>query len=303
MVAATETVLGVFAHVDTTVRALEQLRAKGYHDLTVYTPVPVHEIEDVLDRDRPVSRVRLFTLIGGLTGTVSGFLLTIWSAVSRPSSAWWCWAGCRASRRARRSTRGSPTTASAWPSTARRAVAARCARSSGAPARRKCAREVRLHPLPVAGRRGGRPDGRRRRGALERQHDPDAPHRARRASVPDARGRRAARERPDHPQGAAGRRGEGTEPGEDLGIVGDDRARALHDLLHALARLHRDGGRGDAGVRRGAVQRGGVLIKRGPGNRGPSECGTTHEATSGMSSRSEERRVGKECRSRWSPYH
>ena len=27
-----------------------------------------------------------------------------------------------------------------------------------------------------------------------------------------------------------------------------------------------------------------VLIKRGPGNRGPLECGTTHEATSGMSS-------------------
>lgn len=81
MVASTETVLGVFAHVDTTVRALEQLRAKGYHDLTVYTPVPVHEIEDVLERDRPVSRVRLFTLIGGLTGTVSGFLLTIWSAL------------------------------------------------------------------------------------------------------------------------------------------------------------------------------------------------------------------------------
>ena len=27
-----------------------------------------------------------------------------------------------------------------------------------------------------------------------------------------------------------------------------------------------------------------VLIKRGPGNRGPTECGTTHEARSGMSS-------------------
>ena len=27
-----------------------------------------------------------------------------------------------------------------------------------------------------------------------------------------------------------------------------------------------------------------VLIKRGPGNRGPTECGTPHEATSGMSS-------------------
>ena len=81
MAAITETVLGVFAHVDTTVRALEELKSKGYHDLTVYTPVPVHEIEDVLERDRPVSPVRLFTLIGGLTGTASGFFLTIWSAM------------------------------------------------------------------------------------------------------------------------------------------------------------------------------------------------------------------------------
>jgi len=78
---ATETVLGVFAHVDTTVRALEELRGKGYHNLEVYTPVPVHEIEDVMERDRPVSPVRLFTLIGGLTGTASGFFLTIWSAL------------------------------------------------------------------------------------------------------------------------------------------------------------------------------------------------------------------------------
>ena len=27
-----KTILGVFAHVDTTVRALEELKAKGYHD-------------------------------------------------------------------------------------------------------------------------------------------------------------------------------------------------------------------------------------------------------------------------------
>jgi ActD protein len=81
MAATGDTVVGVFAHVDTTVRALEELRSKGYHDLAVYTPLPVHEIEEVLERDRPVSRVRLFTLIGGLTGTTSGFLLTIWSAM------------------------------------------------------------------------------------------------------------------------------------------------------------------------------------------------------------------------------
>jgi hypothetical protein len=78
---ATETVVGVFAHVDTTVHALEELRAKGYHDLEVYTPVPVHEIEDVIERDRPVSPVRLFTLVGGLAGTISGFALTIWTSM------------------------------------------------------------------------------------------------------------------------------------------------------------------------------------------------------------------------------
>jgi molybdopterin-containing oxidoreductase family membrane subunit len=81
MPSTTETVVGVFAHVDTTVKALEELRAKGYHDLEVYTPAPVHEIEEVMERGRPVSRVRLFTLIGGLTGTASGFILTIWSAM------------------------------------------------------------------------------------------------------------------------------------------------------------------------------------------------------------------------------
>lgn len=81
MAATTETIVGVFAHVDTTVRALEELRAKGYHDLTVYTPLPVHEIEDVLERDRPVSRVRVFTLLGGIVGLVAAWLLTQWTAL------------------------------------------------------------------------------------------------------------------------------------------------------------------------------------------------------------------------------
>jgi hypothetical protein len=78
---ATTEILGVFAHVDTTVRALEELKAKGYHDLNVYMPVPVHEIEDVIERDRPVSRVRVFTLLGGLTGLASAWILTAWSAL------------------------------------------------------------------------------------------------------------------------------------------------------------------------------------------------------------------------------
>jgi hypothetical protein len=81
MPASTETIVGVFAHVDTTVRALEELKAKGYHDLSVYTPVPVHEIEEIIERDRPVSRVRLFTLLGGLVGVASGWILTGWSSL------------------------------------------------------------------------------------------------------------------------------------------------------------------------------------------------------------------------------
>ena len=30
---------------------------------------------------------------------------------------------------------------------------------------------------------------------------------------------------------------------------------------------------------------------------------TLHDSNNGLDYRSEERRVGKECRSRWSPYH
>ena len=81
MAPATDTVVGVFAHVDTTVRALEELQAKGYRDVEVYSPAPVLEIEDVLERNRPVSGVRLFTLVGGLAGIASAFLITIWTSV------------------------------------------------------------------------------------------------------------------------------------------------------------------------------------------------------------------------------
>jgi len=44
---AAANVLGVFAHVDTTVDAIRQLRAKGFSDLTVYSPTPVEDIEAV----------------------------------------------------------------------------------------------------------------------------------------------------------------------------------------------------------------------------------------------------------------
>ena len=77
----TASVLGVFAHVDTTLDAIRKLRDKGFSELTVYTPVPVEEIEEEIEKVRPLSKVRFFTLIGGLTGTATGFFLTIWTSI------------------------------------------------------------------------------------------------------------------------------------------------------------------------------------------------------------------------------
>ncbi len=75
-------VLGVFAHVDTTVRAIEELRARGFRSIATYSPVPLPELEEALTgHGLPRSPVRLFTLVGALTGTVSGFALTIWSSL------------------------------------------------------------------------------------------------------------------------------------------------------------------------------------------------------------------------------
>ncbi|HEY4911781.1 MAG TPA: DUF3341 domain-containing protein [Methylomirabilota bacterium] len=78
---ATANVLGVFAQVDTTLDAIRKLRDKGFSELTVYTPVPVEEIEEEIEKVRPLSKVRFFTLIGGLTGTATGFFLTIWTSL------------------------------------------------------------------------------------------------------------------------------------------------------------------------------------------------------------------------------
>lgn len=79
--AALASVVGIFAHVDTTVRAIHALRSRGIADFTVYTPIPVEEIEETVEHGKPVSPVRLFTLVGGLTGTLTGFALTIWSSL------------------------------------------------------------------------------------------------------------------------------------------------------------------------------------------------------------------------------
>jgi hypothetical protein len=76
-------VLASFAHVDAAVDAIRALRARGHRNLVVYSASPNHEIEEVLDQR--VSPVRLFTLIGGLTGCAAGFGMTIWMSYDWPT--------------------------------------------------------------------------------------------------------------------------------------------------------------------------------------------------------------------------
>lgn len=75
-------VLGIYDGVDAAVAAIESLRASGLKRLTVFTPVPSHEIEHALEAEQ--SPVRLFTLVGGLTGAATGFALPTWTSLDWP---------------------------------------------------------------------------------------------------------------------------------------------------------------------------------------------------------------------------
>jgi hypothetical protein len=75
-------VLASFIHIDAAVEAIKGLRAKGHRDLTVYTASPNHEIEEALEHK--ISPVRLFTLIGGITGVISGISMTYWTSLDWP---------------------------------------------------------------------------------------------------------------------------------------------------------------------------------------------------------------------------
>src|SRR5437899_2297831 len=85
---ATETVLGVFAHVDTTVRALEELRARGYHDVTVYTPPRstssyARRAPKKSNHDEPTLMKYVFILmllvVGAAAGAWGGAIVVRWN--------------------------------------------------------------------------------------------------------------------------------------------------------------------------------------------------------------------------------
>lgn len=75
-------VLGIFAHLDAFTRAIRSVRSSGYRDITAFSPVPRHEVEEALQGGK--SPVRFFTLGGGLLGCITGFVLTITTSLHYP---------------------------------------------------------------------------------------------------------------------------------------------------------------------------------------------------------------------------
>ncbi len=70
--------LAVYDEPGQIAEAARRLRGRGYTELETYAPAPFAEVEDAVI-EKP-SRVRLFTLIGGLIGVVTGYAMTIWMA-------------------------------------------------------------------------------------------------------------------------------------------------------------------------------------------------------------------------------
>lgn len=75
-------ILASFEHLDTTVEAVEELREAGFTEITAFTPMPEHHVEDALGYG--ASPVRIFTLAGGLLGAATGLGFTIFASMDWP---------------------------------------------------------------------------------------------------------------------------------------------------------------------------------------------------------------------------
>jgi uncharacterized membrane protein (DUF2068 family) len=75
-------VLASFVHIDAACDAIQALRAQGRADFTVYSAAPNHELEEALGIHN--SPVRLFTLVGGVTGVLAGIGMTFWMSLDWP---------------------------------------------------------------------------------------------------------------------------------------------------------------------------------------------------------------------------
>lgn len=81
---ASNGILASFDYLDATVEAIEELRRAGFDkkSLTAYASYPDHHIEHAMGYGQ--SPVRVWTLVGGLTGTATGFAFTAWTSMDWP---------------------------------------------------------------------------------------------------------------------------------------------------------------------------------------------------------------------------
>jgi len=73
--------LASYEYLDSTVDAITGLRRAGF-EVKAYAPYPDHHIEHALGYDQ--SPVRVWTLVGGLTGTATALAFTTWTSVDWP---------------------------------------------------------------------------------------------------------------------------------------------------------------------------------------------------------------------------
>lgn len=76
------TLVSVYDLVSDTSNVVRSLKARGFDDLTTYSPAPFEELEEA--EDPTPSKVRILTLLGGLTGVVTGFGIQIWMSMDWP---------------------------------------------------------------------------------------------------------------------------------------------------------------------------------------------------------------------------
>jgi len=76
------TLVSIFDLPSDVANSVRKLKARGFDDLTTYSPAPFPEIEDA--EDPKPSGVRLWTLIGGLLGVTTGFAFQIWASLEWP---------------------------------------------------------------------------------------------------------------------------------------------------------------------------------------------------------------------------
>lgn len=82
MKTAQQGLMASFDYLDSAVSAIKKLRQDGFEEITAFAPYPEHHIEEALGYGN--SPVRMFTLVGGLTGAATGFAFTIFTAMDWP---------------------------------------------------------------------------------------------------------------------------------------------------------------------------------------------------------------------------